>query len=101
MVDISKKIVVVGGAGFIGSNLADALVERVFDVHVIDNLHAGKRENVNEKAKLHVVDIRNYEDIAPIINGVDTVFHLAALPRVQFSIENPIETNDVNVGEGC
>lgn len=94
----TKKVIVVGGAGFIGSNLTDTLVERGFDVHVIDNLFAGKKENVNKKAKLHVVDIRKYDDVAPVINGADAVFHLAALPRVQFSIEHPIETNNVNVG---
>lgn len=97
MNSLNKKVVVVGGAGFIGSNLVDALVERGFDVHVIDNLCAGKKENVNEKATLHVCDIRNYDDIAPVIKGAGVVFHLAALPRVQFSIEHPIETNDVNV----
>lgn len=94
----NKKVVVVGGAGFIGSNLVDVLVGRGFDVRVIDNLCAGKREYVNKEATLHVVDIRNYDDIVPVIKGADAVFHLAALPRVQYSIEHPIETNDVNVG---
>ena len=94
----SKKVVIVGGAGFIGSHVTDALVERGFNVHVIDNLSAGKREHVNKKATLHIVDIVNYEDIVPIISGVHTVFHFAALPRVQYSIEHPIETNTVNVG---
>jgi nucleoside-diphosphate-sugar epimerase len=94
----NKKIIVTGGAGFIGSNLVDALVEYGADVHVIDNLSAGKKENVNEKATLHVVDIRNLDDISSIINGAEYVFHLAALPRVQYSIKHPAETNDVNVG---
>ncbi|MCR4330746.1 MAG: NAD-dependent epimerase/dehydratase family protein [Patescibacteria group bacterium] len=94
----SKKMVIVGGAGFIGSHVTDALVLRGFNVHVIDNLSAGKREYVNDKATLHVVDIVNYEDIAPIIAGAYAVFHFAALPRVQYSIEHPIETNTVNVG---
>ncbi len=92
-----KKIVVVGGAGFIGSHIVDAFVLRGDEVHVIDNLSAGKKENVNEKAILHIADIRSYEDIAPIISAADCVFHLAALPRVQYSIENPRETNEVNV----
>lgn len=94
----NKKIVVTGGAGFIGSNLVDELVSLGADVHVIDNLSGGKKENVNEKATLHVVDIRNLDEISPIINGAEYVFHLAALPRVQYSIEHPVETNDVNVG---
>lgn len=91
-----KKAVVVGGAGFIGSHIGDALVERDFDVHIIDNLSAGKKEYVNPKATLHVLDIRNYDDIAPVIAGAYAVFHLAALPRVQYSIEHPLETNEVN-----
>ncbi|MHB8651672.1 MAG: NAD-dependent epimerase/dehydratase family protein [Minisyncoccota bacterium] len=92
-----KKAVAVGGAGFIGSHITDALVEGGFDVHVIDNLSAGKREHVHTAATLHVVDIRDFEGIKDIIVGAHAVFHLAALPRVQFSIENPIETNEVNV----
>jgi len=92
-----KKVVVVGGAGFIGSNLTDALVGRGFDVHVIDNLSGGKKENVNEKAVLHVVDIRNLDDIKDIVAGAEYVFHLAALPRVQLSIENPIDTHNANI----
>ncbi len=92
-----KKAVVVGGAGFIGSHLVDALVKRNFDVHVIDNLSGGKEEHVNKKAMLYVLDIREYDNIATVILGADYVFHLAALPRVQFSIQNPLETHDVNV----
>ena len=92
-----KKAIVVGGAGFIGSHLVDALIERGYQVEVIDNLVAGKKEHVNEKAKLHILDIRNYDDIAPVISGADRLFHLAALPRVQYSIDNPLETHDVNV----
>lgn len=92
------KVVVTGGAGFIGSHLVDALVEQGFKVHVIDNLSAGKKDNVNKKAVLHVCDILNLKDVAPIIKGADCVFHLAALPRVQYSIENPKETDEVNSG---
>lgn len=94
----NKKAVVTGGAGFIGSHLVDALVERGYEAHVIDNLSAGKKENVNPKAMLHIADICDYEAIAPIIGGATYVFHLAALPRVQYSIEYPAETNKVNVG---
>jgi UDP-glucose 4-epimerase len=92
------KVVVTGGAGFIGCNLVDSLVEKGWEVHVVDNLVAGHRENVNPKAIFHEKDVRNLEDMNVIMEGVQYVFHLAALPRVQFSIERPIEANDVNVG---
>lgn|SRR3989344_4351428 len=95
--ETKKRAVVTGGAGFIGSHLVDALIAKGYDVDVIDNLSAGKKEHVNPDAILHVVDIRNLEEISPIIKGADYVFHFAALPRVQYSIENPIETNEVNV----
>lgn len=94
-----KKYVVVGGAGYIGANLVDTLLaENRGEVHVIDNLVGGKKEHVHKDALFHEVDMRDLAAISPIIEGADTVFVLAALPRVQYSIDNPIETNDVNVG---
>ncbi len=92
-----KKVIVTGGAGFIGSNLTDTLVKEGYEVHVIDNLSGGKKENVNPKATLHVKDVRNLHDFQSIFSGATYVFHLAALPRVQFSIEYPRETHEVNV----
>lgn len=91
------KVVVTGGAGFIGSHLADALVERGFDVHIIDDLSSGKMENVNKKAVFYKEDIRNFESVKKIIDGAKYVFHVAAKPRVQVSIQNPRETHDINV----
>ncbi|PIQ69085.1 MAG: LPS biosynthesis protein WbpP [Candidatus Taylorbacteria bacterium CG11_big_fil_rev_8_21_14_0_20_46_11] len=91
------KVVVVGGAGFIGSHVTDVLIERGYETHVIDNLSGGKKSNLNPKVIFHEKDIRNLEDIKPIIKGAKFVFHLAALPRVQYSIENPAETHEVNV----
>ncbi|MBV9159933.1 MAG: NAD-dependent epimerase/dehydratase family protein [Candidatus Kaiserbacteria bacterium] len=92
------KAVVTGGAGFIGSHIVDALVERGFETHVIDNYAAGKRgDRMSKSATYHEVDIREYDAIAPVIAGAQYVFHEAALPRVQFSIEHPIETFAVNV----
>ncbi|TRZ52317.1 NAD-dependent epimerase/dehydratase family protein [bacterium] len=93
----NEKVVVTGGAGFIGSNLADALIEKGYEVHIVDSLVAGKKENVNPKAVFHEKDIRNLVDMRFAMEGAKYVFHLAALPRVQFSIDYPIETNDVNV----
>ncbi len=94
---MNKKVLVVGGAGFIGSHLVAELVKQDYDVHVLDNLSGGKREKVDSKATLHVLDICQLEAIKPVFVGVDTVFHLAALPRVPYSIEHPVETNEVNV----
>lgn len=91
------KCLVTGGAGFIGSNLVDVLIARGDEVRVIDNLANGKKENVNPKAKLIVEDICNLEKISPHFKGIDVVFHLAALPRVQFSVKYPRETNETNV----
>jgi UDP-glucose 4-epimerase len=91
------KVIVTGGAGFIGSNLVDALVVEGFDVHVIDNLSGGKKENVNKKARLHIADITDFKKIKPIFKRAEYVFHLAALPRVQYSIEHPDITNEANV----
>ncbi len=92
-----KKVVVTGGAGFIGSNVVDALVALGYDVHIIDNLSGGKKENINSQATLHEVSITDLKAIKPIVAGAHYVFHLAALPRVQYSIEQPVETHDVNV----
>ena len=93
-----KRAVVTGGAGFIGSHIVDALIEKGYEVSIIDNLVGGTKENINPRAVFYKKDIRNLDDIKPIIAGADYVFHLAALPRVQYSIEQPRETNDVNVG---
>tara|TARA_Y100000768_G_scaffold295158_1_gene229010 strand:- start:6165 stop:7064 length:900 start_codon:yes stop_codon:yes gene_type:complete len=88
------KYVVTGGAGFIGSNLVDKLVSQNHEVHVIDNFISGKKENCNRKAQYHKIDISdidNFSKIKKILFDVDTVFHLAALARVQPSILNPIK----------
>lgn len=90
------KILVTGGAGFIGSNLVDALIEKGFNVIVIDNLSLGKKEYLNPKAEFHQLDIRDLEKIKPLFKGIDYVFHLAARPRVPFSIENPLEAHTNN-----
>ena len=95
------RVIVTGGAGFIGSNLVDALITDGYEVHVIDNLSNGKREQVHSNANLHVVDVCDFDKLSSIFTSfdgaVDYVIHLAALPRVQFSIERPIESHNVNV----
>lgn len=94
---MKQKAVITGGAGFIGSHIADALVERGYDVHIIDSLIAGKRERVPEAATFHEVDILETEAIQPIIDGAAVVFHEAALPRVQLSIDEPLRTHQTNI----
>ena len=92
------KVVVTGGAGFIGSHIVDALVGRGDEVHVIDNYAAGRfDERTNPRATYHEEDIREYDTLAPILEGAELVFHEAALPRVQFSIEHPLDTSSVNI----
>ena len=92
-----RIVLVTGGAGFIGSNLVDALLERGFAVRVLDNFSTGRRENVNRRAELYEADIRDSASLGPAFDGVDCVFHTAALPRVGLSIERPLETHLVNV----
>lgn len=91
------KCIVTGGAGFIGSNLTDFLIERGDEVVIIDDLSTGLEENINPKAEFVNADIRDFKKIEPFFKGADYVFHLAALARVQPSIENPILYHDVNV----
>jgi len=92
----SRTVLVTGGAGFIGSHLVDALLERGLNVRTIDNFATGRRENLNPRAQLVEADIRDLESIREAFEDVDTVFHTAALPRVPLSIEKPIETHIVN-----
>ncbi len=92
-----NKVIVTGGAGFIGGNLAKELVEQGYEVHIIDNLSGGKRERVPEGATLHVADITDITAIEPLFADAHYVFHMAALPRVQYSIEQPKVTNEANV----
>jgi nucleoside-diphosphate-sugar epimerase len=98
------RAVVTGGAGFIGSNLVDQLIDDGHDVFVFDNLSTGDEKNINPKAWFdRHVDISNWDhnsyNPGDIIKaeGIDTIFHLAARARVQPSIEDPILFNQTNV----
>ena len=102
------KCLVIGGAGFIGSNLVDELIRQGHDVRIIDDLSTGKKENVNPRAELFTVDITSNVAVDKSQKGfpsdswnafkdVDVVFHTAARARVQPSIENPVEFNETNV----
>ena len=94
-----EKAIVTGGAGFIGSNLVDKLIDMGIDVHIIDDLSTGFEKNINPKAKFHNLDISKLDpdDNWPELENTDVVFHTAALARVQPSIENPIPYDNVNV----
>src|ERR1022692_223806 len=96
-----KKYVVTGGAGFIGSALVRGLIAQGDgEVHVIDNLFSGSKQNLREiwsRIELHIADIRNYEEILPVIRGSDVVFHLAAIPSVPRSIHEPAPSHEVNI----
>ena len=91
------KVIVTGGAGFIGSNLADELIKRNHEVLIIDNLSTGKKEYLNPKAKFFEVDLKDFEKIKSLFDGVDYVFHVAALPRVPLSVAKPRKTNAENI----
>jgi len=93
-----SKYLVTGGAGFIGTNLVKQLLAEDNDVVVLDNYAAGeKKERMQKSAKYIKGDIRNDKDLDKACAGVDGIFHMAALPRVTFSVENPELTHDVNV----
>lgn len=92
------KYLVTGGAGFIGSHLAAHLAARGDEVIVLDNFSTGKRANVADlPVTLIEGDIRDLESVTAAAQGVDTVFHQAALCSVARSVENPLRTHDVNV----
>ncbi len=91
------KVLITGGAGFIGSNLVDKLIEQNNQVVIIDNLSTGKKGYLNSKARFYNKDIRNLEEIKPLFKNIDWVFHLAAQPRIQPSIKKPAESHSNNV----
>ena len=91
------RVVVTGGAGFIGSHIVDALVARDDEVVVVDSLATGKRENVPARADLRVQDIREPLDDLFAEVQPEAVFHLAAQADVRVSVEQPAYDADVNV----
>ncbi|WKZ26200.1 MAG: NAD-dependent epimerase/dehydratase family protein [Candidatus Paceibacterota bacterium] len=96
--EINKKVVVTGGAGFIGTNLVKRLLSSGFKVVVLDNYAGGKKkERFQSGAEYVEGDIRDEKILSEVFKGANGVFHLAALPRVADSVEKPKETHDVNV----
>ena len=94
------SVIVTGGAGFIGSTLADALVASGREVHVVDNLATGHRANLPEGATFHEVDIRDSAAVARVASesGAVAIFHMAAQADVRKAIEDPAFDADVNIG---
>lgn len=88
---------VTGGAGFIGSNLVERLIKDGHRVAILDNLSTGKRENLCKDAEFFELDISNLDAIKPIFENKDVIFHVAALPRLTRSIEDPASTFRSNV----
>jgi len=93
-----KKVVVTGGAGFIGSHLVDELLKLEYEVHVIDDLSTGKIENIDNRATLYNIDISKAPQtrLDSIVKGAEYVFHLAAKTAVQESLTNPELYEQIN-----
>jgi len=96
-----ERCVVTGGAGFIGSALVRELLARgVKSVAVLDNLNSGKLSNLEEvkdSVEVNITDICDYDAVRKVVDGADTVFHLAAIPSVPKSIIEPIPSHEVNI----
>ena len=102
MLHENLRSLITGGAGFIGSHLVDKLIERNFDVTVLDNLDTGNMENIaqhQKKDNFHFVkgDIRDFSRVKQLVKDMDAVFNIAAIASVQRSVENPLLVNAVNV----
>ena len=94
------KVLVTGGAGFIGSNLVRALLERGDNVRVLDNFSTGNRGNLaglEQDVELVEGDLRSYERVHAAVRGVEVVFHQGALPSVPRSVQDPLTTTAVNI----
>lgn len=89
--------IVTGGAGFIGSHVVEALRAAGHGVRIIDNFSTGKRERIPSGVDVVEADLRDFDGVKSAFRGAEGVFHLAALPRVQYSIEHPRETNAANI----
>lgn len=98
-----KKVLVTGGAGFIGSNIVESLLQTGNYVVCLDNFATGKKKNISEflsnpSFRLIEGDIRDYETCLKAVAGIDIVFHQAALGSVPRSIKDPVTATDVNIG---
>jgi UDP-N-acetylglucosamine 4-epimerase len=99
----NSRVLITGGAGFIGSNLVESMLNEGNSVVCLDNFSTGKKENLKECIKntrfsLIEGDIRNYSDCQKAVESIDFVFHKAALGSVPKSIKDPVSATDVNIG---
>ncbi len=94
---MTERAVVTGGAGFIGSHVAELLLSRGMEVTVLDDLSTGQRSYIPSKAKLAEGSICDLKFVTQTLREADYVFHLAALPRIQPSFDSPLEHEEVNV----
>jgi len=97
---MAAKYLVTGGAGFIGSNIVEGLLKNRESVRIIDNLSTGNIHNLdNFRSEIEFIegDIQDLSTIQKAMNGIEFVFHQAALPSVPRSIENPVASNDSNI----
>ncbi len=99
---VRTRILVTGGAGFIGSHIVDKLLNKDFEVTIFDNLSNGRLENIshhldNELFQLIEGDILDLDTTKKIVKDHDVVFHEAAITNISFSVENPMITNEINV----
>ena len=94
-----SRVLVTGGAGFIGSNVVKLLIGEGYDVVVLDNLSSGYRQNLEpfKQVSLRVADVRDADTVAQVMKDVEIVFHLAASVGNVRSIEQPVEDSEVNV----
>ncbi len=94
----AKRYLVTGGAGFIGSNLVDALLGEGHEVRLLDNFSTGLRSNVDADVEVVEGDLRSYERVSTAVRDCDGVFHQGALPSVPRSVQDPLTSSEVNVG---
>ena len=93
----SKKILITGVAGFLGSHLADKLIEMGHKIVGVDNMLCGYKDNIPKSIDFHKIDCCNLKEMNEAKKGVDVVYHTAAKARVQPSIEDPLTNYNVNV----
>jgi UDP-glucose 4-epimerase len=93
------RVLITGGAGFIGSHITDLLIKQGYEITIIDNLSTGKIENLNPRVRFYKEDLRNFQKIKEIFqnSNPEIVYHLAAQIDVRKSVENPIEDAEINI----